>query len=108
MKKSRTKEKCVLTVMIKNNLDLINRHVTVLKTLQEKQPMGIIELSDITGYPQHNIQYSLKILEEEGLIEPSIQGAVTTENIADIINRLKNSLHEVSSAYKDLLKKLNK
>ena len=107
MKKSKNKqEKCVLTSMVKNNIDLVNRHITVLKTLQRKQPMGITELSEIAGYPKHKIRYSLQVLEQEGLIEPSIQGAVTTENVDDIIKRLKNSIHDVSTAYSGLLKKL--
>jgi len=106
MKKTMNKKSCVLTVMVKNNLDLLNRHITVLKALQKKQPLGISELSEIAGYPQHNIRYSLLILEQEGLIEPSIQGAVTTENIDGIIIRLKNSIRELSTGYSNLLKKL--
>lgn len=106
MKKSKNKERCVLTAMVKNNLDLVNRHITVLRTLQGKQPMGITELSQITGYSQHKVRYSLQVLEQEGLIEPSIQGAVTTENVDDIIKRIKNSIHDVSKAYNKLLKKL--
>jgi len=106
MKKTMNKKSCVLTVMVKNNLDLLNRHITVLKALQKEQPLGISDLSEITGYPQHNIRYSLLILEQEGLIEPSIQGAVTTENIDGIIIRLKNSIRELSTGYSNLLKKL--
>jgi predicted transcriptional regulator len=106
MKKSKNKKRCVLTAMVKNNIDLVNRHITVLKALQRKQPMGIAELSEIAGYSKHKIRYSFKVLEQEGLIEPSIQGAVTTENVDDIIKRLKNSIHEVSTAYSELLKKL--
>ena len=106
MKKSKNIERCVLIAMIKNNIDLVNRHITVLKTLQSKQPMGITELSEIAGYPKHKIRYSLQVLEQEGLIEPTIKGAVTTENVDDILQRLKNSIHEVSVAYSELLKKL--
>jgi len=107
MKKGENKqEKCVLTSMVKNNIDLVNRHITLLKTLQRKQPMGITELSEIAGYPKHKIRYSLQVLEQEGLIEPTIQGAVTTENIDDIIKRLKSSIHKVGTAYNELLKKL--
>ena len=106
MKKTMNKKSCVLTAMVKNNLDLLNRHIIVLKALQKRQPLGISELSEITGYPQHNIRYSLQILEQEGLIEPSIQGAVTTENIDGIIIRLKNSIRDVSTGYTNLLKKL--
>jgi len=51
--------------------------------------MGIAEFSEIAGYPKHKIRYSLQVLEQEGLIEPSTQGAVTTENVDDIIKRLK-------------------
>lgn len=92
--------------MLKNNLDLVSRHITVLKILQGKQPMGITELSEIAGYPIHKIRYSLQVLEQEGLIEPSIGGAVTTENVDDIIKRLKNTILDVSTAYNELLKKL--
>ena len=106
MKKTMNKKSCVLTAIVKNNLDLLNRHIIVLKALQKKQPMSISELSEITGYLQHNIRYSLQILEQEGLIVPSIQGAVTTENIDDIIIRLKNSTREVIAGYSKLLKKL--
>jgi predicted transcriptional regulator len=107
MKKTMNKKSCVLTVMVKTNLDLLNRHITVLKALQKKQPMGISELSETTGYTQHNIRYSLQILEQEGLIEPSIKGAITTENIEGIIIRLKKSIREVSTGYINLLEKLD-
>ena len=107
MKKNIPKERCVLTFMVKTNLEFMKRYITVLKTLQRKQPQGMRELSEITGYPQHNIRYSLQILEQEGLVEPSIQGAVTTENIDDIIKRLKHSLSEISTGYNDLLKTLD-
>jgi len=92
--------------MVKNNLDLVNRPITMLKILQRKQPIGITELSEIAGYPKHKIRYSLQVLEQEGLIEPSIQGAVTTENVDNIIKRLKNTIHNVSMSNNKLLKKL--
>jgi len=106
MGKSKNKERCFLTAMVKNNLDLVNRPITMLKILQRKQPIGITELSEIAGYPKHKIRYSLQVLEQEGLIEPSIQGAVTTENVDNIIKRLKNTIHNVSMSNNKLLKKL--
>jgi predicted transcriptional regulator len=106
MEKKSKKNSCVLTLMVKSNLDLLNRHITVLKTLQKKQPVGVSEISNITGYPQHNIRYSLQILEQEGLVEPSLRGAITTENVDDILKRVKNSILDVTIAYNELLKKL--
>lgn len=106
MKKDEQKKECVLTNMVKENLEIVNRHITVLKTLQRKQPTGIAELSKLSGYPRHKVRYSLKILEQEGLIEPSAKGAVTTEDVDRIIKRIRNTILDVNSAYDDLLKRL--
>ena len=73
------KERCVLTSVIETELDILKRHGDVLRTLQKKQPRGIIKLSESTGYPQHIVRYSLRTLEQDGLIEPSPNGAVTTD-----------------------------
>lgn len=106
MKKKLNREPCVLTKIANNNLELLNKHITVLKTLKNLQPMDISKISEITGYPQQNIWYTLQILEQEGLIEPSVRGTITTENINNIIVRLKDSIQEVSTAYSNLLKDL--
>ncbi len=100
------KKNCVLTKMVKTNIDIINRHIDVLKTLQSKQPIGITELAEKTKYPRHKVAYSLTVLEEEGLVEPSVKGAVTTENVDEIITRIKNTILDVNTSYNELLKKL--
>ena len=51
--KSEKKERCVLTSVIETELDILKRHISVLKVLQENQPMGIIKISELTKYPQH-------------------------------------------------------
>ena len=48
--KNSKKERCVLTSVIETELDILKRHVHVLKTLEKNQPMGIIKLSELTGY----------------------------------------------------------
>lgn len=101
------KDKCILTSVIKNELDILKRHILVLKVLQENQPMGIIKLSDLTGYPQHMVRYSLRILEQDGLIEPSSQGAVTTEKISETMVSLKETLHDIGSIADDLIETLD-
>ncbi len=100
------KKNCVITNMVKTNLDIVNRHIDILKILQMKQPIGITELAEKTKYPRHKVAYSLTVLEKEGLIEPSARGAITTENIDDIIKRLKDNINDVNIAYNELLKKL--
>jgi len=100
-------ERCVLTSVIENELDILKRHVHVLKTLQKNQPMGIIKLSEVTNYPQHMVRYSLRILEQDDLIEPSPQGAVTTDEVGDTMGLLKKTLKNISKTADDILKDLD-
>ena len=100
------KERCVLTSVIEIELDILKRHIHVLKRLQEKQPMGIIKLSELTKYPQHMVRYSLRILEQDGLIEPSPQGAVTTGEMAKTMDLLKKTLNKISKTADELKKTL--
>jgi predicted transcriptional regulator len=100
------KERCVLTSVIETELEILKRHINVLKTLQEKQPMGIIKLSEVTNYPQHMVRYSLRILEQDGLIEPSPQGAVTTEEVAKTLILLKTTLDKIGKTTSEMIKEL--
>ena len=96
-------ERCVLTGVIETELDILKRHIHVLNTLQANQPMGIIKLSELTQFPQHMVRYSLRILEQDGLIEPSPQGAVTTEAANETLNSLKKSLQGIRNTVDELL-----
>lgn len=104
--KNGKKQRCVLTSVIETELDILKRHINVLKTLKENQPMGIIKLSELTNYPQHMVRYSLRILEQDGLIEPSPQGAVTTEEVNKTMDLLKKILEEISKTADDLVKQI--
>lgn len=63
---------------IEDELDLLDRHLEVLELVVGNQPIGIVELSRATGYPRHQIRYSLRRLEERGVVEPTKHGARTT------------------------------
>jgi predicted transcriptional regulator len=102
--KNTGRERCVLTSVIETELDILKRHIHVLKSLQENQPMGIIKLSEITKYPQHMVRYSLRILEQDGLIEPSPQGAVTTGNVKQTMELLNKTLDNISKTAQELKK----
>ncbi len=100
------KNRCVLTGVIETELNVLKRHVKVLKSLRENQPIGIIKLSEETDYPQHMVRYSLRILEQDGLIEPSPQGAVTTDEVDKTEAQLKDSLKKISNIVDELIKTL--
>ena len=94
--------KSVLTSKIETEIDLLQRHVAMLKAIMDSEPIGIIRLSEMLKYPQHKVRYSLRILEQEGLIEPSPDGAMTTEKIQDFLDHLKDILETMSGTVNEL------
>ena len=100
------KNRSAITSVAEKELDLLSRHVEILKTVQEHGPIGIIKLSQMTGQPQHMIRYSLRTLEKDGIITPSPQGAVVTERIHDVLGTLESTMDEMTTTVQDLKKKL--
>jgi len=74
---------------------MLERHLQVLKMVIENEPIGIVKMSNETGYPHHKVRYSLRVLEEENLIEPSSQGAITTERTEEFVEELDGKLDEI-------------
>ncbi|AAG19486.1 conserved hypothetical protein [Halobacterium salinarum NRC-1] len=52
-------------------------------------------MSNETGYPHHKVRYSLRVLEEETLIEPSSQGAITTDRTHEFVEELDGKVDEI-------------
>lgn len=104
--KNKNKDRCILTSVIETEFDILKRHIHVLKTLQESQPMGIIKLSELTNYPQHMVRYSLRILEQDGLIEPSPKGAVTTDAVFETMGCIKKTLTNIAATTEEIIKKI--
>jgi predicted transcriptional regulator len=100
------KNRSAITSVAEKELDLLSRHVEILKTVQEHGPIGIIKLSQMTGQPQHMIRYSLRTLEKDGIITPSPQGAVVTDRIHDVLGTLESTMDEMTTTVQDLKKKL--
>ena len=89
-------KKSALTTKIESEVKLLERHVAMLKAIMENQPIGIIRLSEFLNYPQHKVRYSLRILEQEGLIKPSPDGAVTTDKLQGFLDYLKGTLDSMT------------
>src|SRR5213593_2127417 len=80
----------------------------MLKAIMENQPIGIIRLSELLNFPQHKVRYSLRILEQEGLIKPSPEGAVTTDKLEEFLDYLKGVLDSMSGTVQELRKTLGR
>jgi len=75
-----------LTSKLEKELEILKRHIQILKIIRREEPIGIIRLSEITSYPHHKVRYSLRILEDEGIIEPSVEGAVIMQKTEDYLH----------------------
>ncbi|WP_435349477.1 hypothetical protein [Haloarchaeobius sp. HRN-SO-5] len=80
---------------LEKEVDMLERHLQVLKMVIENEPIGIVKMSNETGYPHHKVRYSLRVLEEENLIEPSSQGAITTDRTMEFVDELDEKIDEI-------------
>jgi len=79
----------------RNELELLERHVRMLQFVEKHGPVGIIRLSTLMQIPKHKVRYSLRILEREGFIQPSTQGAVATEKVAQFFEQIQGMMGDV-------------
>ena len=91
------KKTSALTNKLEEELELLERHIMVLKAIIKNEPIGIINLAQFTGEPQHKVRYSLKILEQGGLIEATISGAAITKSTYKHIPHIKSILDRVET-----------
>ncbi|HUS99857.1 MAG TPA: hypothetical protein VMY59_06015 [Candidatus Thermoplasmatota archaeon] len=106
MLSEKLREKTSITNVAEKELDLLIRHIDVLRTVRDHGPIGIIRLSQITGQPQHMIRYSLRTLEHDGIIRPSAKGAIITDKIHETLGTLESTLDDMITTMDDLKKKL--
>ena len=60
----------MVTEKVKRELEMLRRHLTILKYVVENEPIGILKLAEETGIPSHKVRYSLRVLEQEGSSPP--------------------------------------
>ena len=81
---------------------MLERHLQVLQMVIENEPIGIVKMSNETGYPHHKVRYSLRVLEEENLIEPSGQGALTTDRTGEFVADIDDRFDEISEGLDEM------
>ena len=91
----------MLTDGVESELELLERHIVILKVVIQNGPIGIMKISEETGIPNHRVRYSLRVLENEQLIIPSTSGAVATHEAREFITDFKSVITR-------LTKKINK
>ena len=85
----------MLTSRVQNELELLKRHIIVLKKVMDSGPIGIMKVSMETGIPDHQVRYSLRVLEQQGLITPSKQGAIASKSANEAYAGFKTELENI-------------
>ena len=83
---------------------MLERHLIILKQVVENEPIGILKLPEETKIPSHKVRYSLRVLEQEGLIKASAPGAVTTDETAAFLKELDGMIEDLARRAEDLKK----
>ncbi len=102
------KEIGVLAGKASKDLELLKRHIAMLQFVADNEPIGIIKLSEHMDLPQHKVRYSLRLLEKDGLIKASTNGAKTTRKVEKFLEELKEHLGEMNASIKEVQKGVDK
>jgi len=96
------KETSALTNRLEEELDLLDRYIMVFKAVMKNEPIGIINLAQVMGEPQHKVRYALRILEQEGLVEATVSGAAVRRRMLKRIEKLKPILERTEEKIKEI------
>ncbi len=80
---------------MKDEIELLSRHVIVIRAVMEHQPIGIMKLSELLDLPFHRIRYSLRVLEQLGYIRATPAGAMATPQTEDLLCHLDDNLDDL-------------
>ena len=98
------KEMGILAGKLVNDLELLQRHLLMLKLVAENEPIGIIKLSEMLKLPQHKVRYSLRLLEQDGLLEATNAGAKITDRLIPFLQNLGQQMDSMASSIKNIQK----
>lgn len=87
---------------LEDEVALLERHLEVLQQVAVDEPVGIISLSTKLPYPRHQVRYSLRKLERNGLIEPTDTGAVTTERAREDFTSMCEAIADLADRMRDI------
>ena len=82
------------------------RDLRVLGAVIEHQPIGITRLARETDIEEHKVRYSLRMLENDDLVEPTPEGAVPADDIGTRIDAINEGLVDLGrqlQALKELM-----
>lgn len=77
---------------LEDQIEKEGRDLSILEAVIESGPIGIVRLAEETGVPKHKVRYSLRMLEDDELVEPTPQGAVPVDNIDERVAAINDGI----------------
>ncbi|MDS0219991.1 winged helix-turn-helix transcriptional regulator [Haloarcula sp. S1AR25-5A] len=77
---------------LEDQVEKEGRDLVILEAVIENGPIGIVRLAEETGVPKHKVRYSLRMLEDDELVEPTPQGAVPADDIEARVAAINDGL----------------
>lgn len=87
---------------LEKQIDKERRDLEVLRVVIREGPIGIVKLSEATDIPEHKVRYSLRMLENDELVEPTPQGAVPADDLDERVERINAGLDELAERIGEL------
>ncbi|MBX0295384.1 winged helix-turn-helix transcriptional regulator [Haloarcula nitratireducens] len=78
------------------------RDLTILEAVIDNGPIGIVRLSEETGIPEHKVRYSLRMLEDDELVDPTPQGAIPADDIDQRVADINEGIETLVDRLEDL------
>lgn len=80
---------------LSDQVDKESRDMSILDTVIDNGPIGIVRLSEETDIPEHKVRYSLRMLENDELVDPTPQGAVPADDIANRVADINGGIDQL-------------
>ncbi|MFB6151390.1 MAG: winged helix-turn-helix transcriptional regulator [Haloarculaceae archaeon] len=78
-----------------NQVEKEARDNEILRAVIEDGPIGIVRLSEQTGVPEHKVRYSLRMLENDGLVEPTQNGAIPADDVDEQLAEINEGIDDI-------------
>lgn len=85
-----------------DQVDKERRDLKILEAVIEHGPIGIVRLAEETDVPEHKVRYSLRMLENDELVEPTPQGAIPADDIEERVGTLNEGLDHLLGRAEEL------
>ncbi|GAA0245783.1 hypothetical protein ACFFQF_04965 [Haladaptatus pallidirubidus] len=87
---------------LQDEVEITTRTVEILLLIRNEEPVGLRHASTVADLPEHRVRTSFQMLEKEGLIQPTDDGAVTTDRTGPFLDTFDDEIEAVRASVERL------